>query len=185
MRKFLVSTLAILAVYAVGMVSASAVLQADTEPPPIGVEPPVVQPIELGDPVDPEPIEPEPVEPEPIVPLPYGAVHLVGEVWANGVSIGEIDFAIVWNEDDPSHAQLWALLNDVPTQVCAGRIFETPQGEPIFFGSTSLMDPAGTCYMSRVPNHSAISLHAASNDGQWAVATLTNPNSVEPVPIFD
>lgn len=180
MRKFIVVATAILAVYGIGMVSASAVLLADdTDPPAIGVEPPVVEPIEPGDPVDPQPIEPE-----PIAPLPYGSVHLKGEVWANGTSIGQIDFGLIWNEDDPSHAQLWALLGDVPTQVCVGRIFDTPQGEPIFFGSTSLMDPEGTCYMSRVPDHSAISLHAASNDGQWATATLKNPNSVDPVPIF-
>lgn len=139
--------------------------------------------------VEAQPVEVQPIdtvaEPTPVAPLPWGSIHLVGEMWANGQPIGSIDFALLWNEDDPGEAQLWALLGDVPQQVCVGRIFDTPGGEPIFFGSTSLMSPAGTCYMSRLPDHSGVSLFAASNDGQWAAGILKWAGSVDPAPIFE
>ncbi len=121
---------------------------------------------------------------EPPAPLPLTSVPLSGDVYANGVSIGTFDFALVWSEDDPSQVQLWAVVADAPSLVCWGDVFDTPTGEPIFFGETSLMEPAGTCTMSQLPDRSAITMFAASNDGQWATATMRYTGSVDPVPIF-
>ena len=124
------------------------------------------------------------VEPEPVAPLPLVSVPLRGDVFANGHAIGPIDFAVIWNEDDPSKVQLWAVLDETPTPVCIGDVFESPHGEPVFLGETSLMDPAGTCTMSQLPDRSGITLFAASNDGQWASSIMSYPGGVEPVPIF-
>ena len=120
-----------------------------------------------------------------VAPLPLTSVPLVGDVFANGVALGEFDFALVWSEEDPSKVQLWTVLNGVPGLVCAGDVFETPSGEPIFFGETSLMDPAGTCTMSQLPDKSAITMYAASTDGQWVAATMRYEGGINPVPIFD
>lgn len=124
-------------------------------------------------------------EPVAVAPLPLTSVPMTGEVWANGTAIGTFDFALIWSEDDPSKVQLWTVLGDVPSLVCSGDVFDSPGGDPIFFGETSLLDPAGTCTMSQLPDRSAITMFAASDDGQWAVVTMRYAGSVEPAPIFD
>lgn len=124
------------------------------------------------------------IERHDILPPNWVAIPLWGNVWANGHDIGMVDFALFYDANDPTKAQLWALWHDTPTHVCTGDIFETPKGEPIFFGETSLMAPAGTCHMARLPNHTGISLYAASNDGQWATSILTNPDWRLPAAVF-
>lgn len=124
------------------------------------------------------------IERQQILPPNWVAIPMWGNVWANGHDIGMVDFALFYDANEPTKAQLWALWREAPTHVCSGDIFKTPQGEPIFFGETSLMAPAGTCHMARLPNHTGISLYAASNDGQWATSILTSPDWHEPAAVF-
>lgn len=124
------------------------------------------------------------IERHQILPPNWVAIPMWGNVWANGHDIGMVDFALFYDGDDPSKAQLWALWRDTPTHVCSGDIFTTPQGEPILFGETTLMAPEGTCHMARLPNRAGISLYAASDDHQWATAILTNPDWHLPAAVF-
>ena len=127
----------------------------------------------------------QPVEPVEPVPLPgLGAVTLQGDVSINGnVTLPDILFGVIWEEDDPAHVQLWALVNDLPVQVCDGRVIE-PLGEPIFEGESRLLGPNGDCHMRELPNGSDIALFIVTEDGQWATSIMRAPDGVYPAPIF-
>ena len=142
----------------------------------------------LGAPADAQTVRQPPMPPEsflfdtadaeamPIVPGEgWHALPMGGDVWANGRLVGAVDFVLFWEAADQPRAQLWALWQGAPTPVCHGVIFETPQGEPIFFGSTFVEHPAATCHMARTPDFDEISLLVATEDGQWATAILGNP----------
>lgn len=118
---------------------------------------------------------PDATEPAPTIPLDWIAVPMWGDVWANGTPIGPVDFVLFWQADDESEAQLWALWQGQPVQVCTGQIFDTPQGEPIFFGEATTPRVDATCHMARTPDYNEISLFIADADGQWATAIMTDP----------
>ena len=137
----------------------------------------------MPEPLVPEPVGPEPLflgpdaeRPVPIFPDHWAVLPMWGDVWANGHFVGAVDFVLFWDRDmKQPHAELWALWRGQPTQVCVGLIFETPGGEPIFFGATTLEKPRATCHMARTPDFDEISLFIATEDGQWATSIMSDP----------
>ncbi|MEM7092120.1 MAG: hypothetical protein AAF567_03890 [Actinomycetota bacterium] len=127
-------------------------------------------------------VGPDTAEPAPQIPHDWHVVPMWGDVWANGRAFGTVDFFLFWEAGSKSpRAQLWALWRGQPLQVCVGDIFETPQGEPIFFGkATGGGELAATCHMARTPDFDEISMLIAAEDGQWATAIMTNPNWQRP-----
>lgn len=119
---------------------------------------------------------PDAVRPIPTFPDDWVVLPMWGDVWANGRHIGPVDFVAFWerNAEQP-HAELWAIWRGRPMQVCVGVIFETPQGEPIFFGTTTVDEPRATCHMARTPDFDEISLFIATEDGQWATSIMSDP----------
>ncbi|MCP5025716.1 MAG: hypothetical protein GY929_05455 [Actinomycetia bacterium] len=141
----------------------------------------------------PEPVPVKPVDPEPTpttvttAPLPgLGAVTLQGDVSLNGtVTLPDVLFGVVWDVEDPSHAQLWALIDDQPTLVCDGIIHEL-EGEPVYHAQSQLLEPSGRCHGQRVPDGGdGVAIFMTFSDGQWAAATLTSPDGVPVADLFE
>lgn len=152
---------------------------------PVTVHPPTTQAPALH----PEPGQPP--EPEPTlvttVPLPgLAAVTLQGDVSLNGTTtLPDVLFGVVWDVDNPSHAQLWAVLEDQPVLVCDGTIHEL-DNEPVYHAQSQLLGNSGRCHGQRVPDGGdGVAVFLTFSDGQWAAATLTSPDGVPTVALFD
>lgn len=118
---------------------------------------------------------PDDAKPAPVIPVDWVAVAMWGDVWANGIAVGPVDFVLFWQGDYEADAQLWAIWRGEPVQLCVGKIFDTPDGEPIFFGEARTPEAKATCHMARTPDLDEISLFIADENGQWANAIMTSP----------
>lgn len=166
MRKLAIAVLSILLVFAASMVSAEAQprdkLDDRSQPAAASDDAFVFS-------------GPRVAEEAPRLPTDWISIAMWGEVWANGRHFGNVDFVLFVEADNSPRAQLWAWWKGQPIQVCVGEIFETPQGEPIFFGEATGGEVEATCHMARTPDLAAISLFIANANGQWATSIMSNP----------